>query len=405
MLESDAPHSIAPESRARGLSVRAALVLLLSLPALLALAAQGGVAVVVSQARQAELSRVAQRWPGLRDAALQVQAEQQALSSTMLALTLLGLLGALLVGWFVAASLARRLKRLEDAVQRIAAGDMVSPIEQPDDDVELSPLVQDLCRMQQSLRERVDSEVVNVEAEKALELSATIRRLFLPPDNDFEVGTARGAAFYQPASRCGGDWWHHHVDASGRICLFVGDVTGHGAGSAVVTAALSSQLKRRLRRAEGTEVEPLMREVNESFVDLCGDDYRMTMAVIEIHPASRRLKLWSAGAPPLAISSDQGDVRVMAAPGTPLGSAELRIGVAEGELEAHERLHIFTDGILEAAREDGREVGLRRLCKFIKESHPLPLTQGRGRVLQRLGQYVGDTPADDDWTLVSLEVA
>ena len=48
------------------------------------------------------------------------------------------------------------------------------------------------------------------------------------------------AGFYAPASQTGGDWYGCHYDEASRIAyFFVGDVTGHGFPSALITGGAS----------------------------------------------------------------------------------------------------------------------------------------------------------------------
>lgn len=74
--------------------------------------------------------------------------------------------------------------------------------------------------------------------ESELKTAQTVQETLFPADyaemNGFIV-----AGHYEPASECGGDWWHYcQVDK--KIFLWIGDATGHGAPAALITSAAKS---------------------------------------------------------------------------------------------------------------------------------------------------------------------
>jgi len=42
---------------------------------------------------------------------------------------------------------------------------------------------------------------------------------------------------FKPPTQCGGDWWSFSELPDDRVMIIIGDVTGHGVGSAMITAA------------------------------------------------------------------------------------------------------------------------------------------------------------------------
>ncbi len=59
------------------------------------------------------------------------------------------------------------------------------------------------------------------------------------PQPTFEIGPYRVVGHFEPASECGGDWWNYSV-INGKLYLWIGDATGHGAPAAMVTSAAKS---------------------------------------------------------------------------------------------------------------------------------------------------------------------
>ena len=59
----------------------------------------------------------------------------------------------------------------------------------------------------------------------------------MPPPDLVERQFVKLAGYFLPASQCGGDWWTVHDMPDGRVLVVIGDVTGHGVPSAMITAA------------------------------------------------------------------------------------------------------------------------------------------------------------------------
>src|SRR5690606_35511909 len=56
------------------------------------------------------------------------------------------------------------------------------------------------------------------------------------PEPVKRVGDFHLAGHFEPASECGGDWWHY-CKVGDKLFIWIGDATGHGAPSAMVTSA------------------------------------------------------------------------------------------------------------------------------------------------------------------------
>ena len=73
--------------------------------------------------------------------------------------------------------------------------------------------------------------------DKDLEIVQTVQTTLLPPAELVERGGLSFAGKLHTAGICGGDWWTYRDLADGKLLLAIGDVTGHGASAAMITAA------------------------------------------------------------------------------------------------------------------------------------------------------------------------
>ena len=73
--------------------------------------------------------------------------------------------------------------------------------------------------------------------EQELEVAKAIQETLVPSDAPVHKHTLTFAGFYEPAAQTGGDWWTWAELTGGKILVVIGDVTGHGIPSAMITAA------------------------------------------------------------------------------------------------------------------------------------------------------------------------
>jgi serine phosphatase RsbU (regulator of sigma subunit)/tRNA A-37 threonylcarbamoyl transferase component Bud32/tetratricopeptide (TPR) repeat protein len=244
--------------------------------------------------------------------------------------------------------------------------------------------------------------------EKDIALTAAVQALLLPKADEVEAGPVRLAAYYQPAEQCGGDWWWQESLPDGRHLVVVGDVTGHGAASSMVTAtvAASFQTIRMLLAAspEGGDIARLLGLMNDSFQRTTGSAYFMTLSAVVIDPTRERISWFNAGAPPVFFARPGEKWGLLHSQGTPFGDTPFSVAVVEEPFPAGSRALVFTDGAFELARPSARPLGLNGLKRILAETGALPLTGARAHLVQKLRAIQGDTAPEDDITLVLVEL-
>lgn len=260
-----------------------------------------------------------------------------------------------------------------------------------------------LIRYQRQRVQRAEREGRLAVVERDLELTGAVQTGFLPDTN--EISTARVQIFgvYRPADACGGDWWWHEPLSNGRHVVMVGDVTGHGPGPAMVTAAVATAFRVLIESGlddVGQSLEMLNREV----LRVAKGKYHMTMAALEIHEETGYWSLLSAGAPPVLTLGASGKHKVHFCAGAPLGTETgFECGRVEGQLEPGDRLLMYTDGIPEIALPTGGSFGMRRFAQIFERTRELPLKDATTAILVHAEQSTGGQRQDDDWTFSMIE--
>ncbi len=257
----------------------------------------------------------------------------------------------------------------------------------------------------QELVKKTEEQVAAERAARAkdLALTAAVQTLFLTQSSSFGSNVLRGAGFYLPAELCGGDWWWADEREDHSLLLLVGDVTGHGPGAAMVTAAIANGyrvLKSVGRHLDTQEVLSLLsRTLHES----AQGSYLVTMAAVEVRLTEKKVRMWSAGAPPILIRARNGSIRCLGASGQPLGFGDQQFGRAEGPFETGDRLLVCTDGMIDLVEESGQPLGLKRLSEVFQKLDRGEPTQIRDQLVECLERYRSGAPLQDDLSFVVVD--
>jgi len=198
-----------------------------------------------------------------------------------------------------------------------------------------------------------------------------------------------------------GDWWFHDVAPSGGVRVLLGDVTGHGAGSAMVTAAIAG-CYRALKGMPLLDTPQILERMHHVVREICNGSYHMPLAALELAKDRGEVRWWSAAAPPLLVLRRNGEIETKVARSTPLGADEFALGYLSFNLEPGDRMLVFSDGVEELEITGGRTLGLRRLANMLAAGPSGPVTAIRDALCEALMAACGETPLNDDLTLVVL---
>ena len=172
------------------------------------------------------------------------------------------------------------------------------------------------------------------------------------------------------ATLTGGDYFDFIPQPDGCLCIAIGDVSGHGFGSALVMA----ETRAYIRSYATLESDPgaILSRVNHAlFPDLEGGQY-VTLLLARLDPRSRSVEYAGAGHIPCYLLRASGEIgHVMESTGPPSGlfaCGQFRSSPAV-PLDYEETLVLLTDGVTEAANGDQVQFGAERALEFIKR-HP-----------------------------------
>ena len=262
------------------------------------------------------------------------------------------------------------------------------------------PMLLGISRDVTAERELLEERVRRAELERELELAREIQRSLRPASHP-KVEGMRFAAYSEPATYAGGDFYDWWKTPDGRVIVCIGDVTGHGVGPALLASECRAYARVLLSQHPLERAFPMLGELLTP--DL-GESKFVTFATLELDPSMRRARLLSAGHGPMLVVSSGGE-RIDAldthgpplgvVPGTPLDRP------TEVRLSPGDWLILLSDGVYEARSEAGQQFGHRRLHTSLANLASCEPDQLVERLVDEVCAYCGDASPADDVTLIA----
>ena len=314
------------------------------------------------------------------------------------ALTIGVVAAAILLAIIRSRKVTQPVMQLATAANQLAEGNFDAKVEIHTGD-ELENLGTVFNGMRSRLKER---ELMK----QSLELAKEIQQQLLPDSApicpNFDL-----AAQNLYCDETGGDYFDFiELKHSGeqQFGLAVGDVSGHGIGSALVMATARGALHSLVDRYEG-HLEVLAGDLNNQ---LCrGTDHAdfMTLFYGVLNPENRSLYWISAGHAPIFFYHADGRVEELDSSGIPLGimedtPSELAPAI---NFSAGDILLIGTDGIWETRNTDEEMFGTERVTELLIRQADASADTIAEQLISELDSFRGEHSRDDDITLMVVK--
>jgi sigma-B regulation protein RsbU (phosphoserine phosphatase) len=238
---------------------------------------------------------------------------------------------------------------------------------------------------------------------KELRLANEIQASMLPRGNPLFPDHAEldGCALMDPAAEVGGDFFDAFFTDDHRVFLSVGDVAGKGMAAALFMARSMTLLRQHaLRRVAPREV---LNRVNDALA--AGNESATFVAAFcaQLDTATGELRYANGGGgAPLLQRSGRWE-RLPLPKGLVVGAMEgFGYEAARTRLRAGDTLLVFTDGITEAANEQGELFSERRLKALLEATAAASAADLVSLVREEVRRFVGSSLPSDDLTLMAI---
>lgn len=232
--------------------------------------------------------------------------------------------------------------------------------------------------LEKALQER---DRLAAELNSELELAREIQQSLLPPAGAQELPIS---GINISARHLSGDFFDYFSLPDGKIYFSLGDVSGKGMNAALLMAKTSS-LFRCLGKKVYNPAE-LLALINNEICETSVRGMFVTIIAGIYDGNSGKLRLVNAGNPPGLLFERNGKIRLLEAQTPPLGIVP-DMQFPETKFQLNDGcLYLFSDGVTEARKADGNELGVKGLAKWFKELQMKPPQCRLQEVVDRLTQ-------------------
>jgi sigma-B regulation protein RsbU (phosphoserine phosphatase) len=239
----------------------------------------------------------------------------------------------------------------------------------------------------------------------ALKLAEEVQRTLLPARPPEVAGVdLSGTSIY--CYEIGGDYYDYLRLPEGRLGIVVADVSGHGIDAALfMTAARAFMISaaQGFRNPAG-----LVRDVNRHLTrDSAPTSQFMSLFFLEIDPAEKTLRWVRAGHEPAVVFNP------VTGAFSELGGDGMALGVvADVDYTEYTQagwdpgtvIVIGTDGIIETRNPSGEYFGGARLRDVMRTHAATPVDRIQSAVIAAVHDFRGESPQEDDVTLVVVKL-
>lgn len=220
----------------------------------------------------------------------------------------------------------------------------------------------------------------------------------------FEGGEVSGSSL--PARLIGGDYYDFYPLLNGKIRIVIGDVMGKGIPAAMLMILTRGAFRSAAEstRSPGDTLTAINQAIYQdlrtlkSFVTLFCADWDPSTATFTYANAGHHLPLYISGTANKVIE-------IPKVKGIMIGGLPNQIYVEESvQLEEHDTIFFYTDGIVEAQNKIGEQYRVEPLIKTLLENKDKDVSEIQNNVMQSVHDFTEGVPQKDDITMVVLKI-
>jgi sigma-B regulation protein RsbU (phosphoserine phosphatase) len=290
------------------------------------------------------------------------------------------------------------LEKLSRAAQALAAGNLETRVAVASRD-EIGELAGAFNQIGPQLSQAYDMK-------RSVELASEIQTHLLPHPPRIDGFDIFGLTLYSHFA--GGDYYDFMCDEAdlGRLCVAIGDVSGHGISSALLMASVRSALRMR------TRMSGMLSDIVESTNALFCEDVEasgnfVTLFLARLDRDRRQIRWVRAGHDPALLYDPETDTfTTLKGMGKNLPLGIDKTGAYEEERHAFEPGQICflgTDGIWEARNTDGAFFGKDRVKEILRTNAGTDAKMIATAVMDAVEAFQEGTERSDDFTCVVVK--
>lgn len=264
----------------------------------------------------------------------------------------------------------------------------------------------ELVRLNQELTEK--QQRLNQDLNAAAGIQRTLLPNKLPETNNLQVTWK-----FIPCQHIGGDIFNLFPLDDEHIAIYMIDVSGHGVPSALVTVSVSQALQPDggfVIRRDPSNPEPVEIVSPKDVLSALDEQYPIerfdmffTMVYGVVNTREGHLLYANAGHPPALLLHREGAMEILQTEGPIIGMGGVPFGEMRKQINRGDKVIFYTDGIIEYENASGALYGKERFYSLLEQSCKETLNILADRIMEALLEFGGNTPPQDDISLLAFE--
>ena len=237
--------------------------------------------------------------------------------------------------------------------------------------------------------------------DKELEMARGIQQRLMPQ----EIPEVNGLEVYgesRPCFEVAGDYYDIINNNEGNTFMVIADVSGKGAGAAMIMANLQASIRVGLEITE--DFSDFIARINNHIFRNTSSSEFITLFIGAWEPSTGLFHYINAGHNPPFMIDKNGNI-------TTLGATGLILGVLPDQqyerklikIEPGSVITIFTDGLEEAMNPQNEMFGQDRIIDIIKSSKDMTAKEIVKTVQEKAIEFCSGKPFHDDLTMIVIK--
>jgi hypothetical protein len=209
--------------------------------------------------------------------------------------------------------------------------------------------------------------------------------------------------YNQMADDVGGDYADIFELPENNLLIVIGDVTGHGVSSSILTAMVKASIYSFAN--QNTPIDEMVIKTSNMILDLLKKRKLMTFCAIILNKDTGEIKTCNAGHPyPIIKEKETGKYRTIETTNPPMGISKRRCRYTyESEIiNPEETLFLYTDGFPEAENDKGQEYGYNKFKELIANTPIIDSESFKNTLIDVFKQHHTSNELSDDITFIIM---
>lgn len=230
-------------------------------------------------------------------------------------------------------------------------------------------------------------------------------QLALVPKKFPELTGLSFSVYSNPARGVCSDYYDVIQTKADKVVVAVGDVAGKGIAASLVMVMIRSILN--LITASAKDAATLLSWVNRGVSGKVDLDHYATVGLVIVDASTGGLEYANAAQQPLLIYRGEADaIETIDSKSVPIGVERSTVFAAKRvALKPGDILVMYTDGVVEAMNEQGKQFGRKNLGNAIQRLHARSAREITSGIGEDLAAFIGRARQHDDQTVLVMKIA